>query len=423
MNRALSSLRTSGQLERIQQTWLAQGGRGTGPPLEPAPVARRSRILDLGDGRRGVAIAVVSTILVFGALVLLVTHAPGWPEVKKTFFDWDVFKASFPEIARAFKLNVKIFCIAEVLDPRRSRSLLAVLRSLPGPVFFPLRVIAIVYADFFRGVPTILVIAVLGFGAPALAAAGRADVDDVLGHRRARARLHRVRLRGLPRRHRVRASEPGGRGALARADALPGTAPRDPAAGRAPRDPAAPQRLHRPAEGHRARRLSRRDRGVQPVADRRRRDLQLHAVPRGRRAVRRHHDPARALHRLADPARPAPAPGRRRRRLDSSARSRRRSQVVRQARGAARHRPHRRRARGRLPDRRIGLGQVDAAPLRQPDRADRRRAHLRRRARRSPHAASTRTASGAASGSSTRRTTSSRTCRCCATSRSRRRRC
>ena len=31
--------------------------------------------------------------------------------------------------------------------------------------------IAIVYADFFRGVPTILVIALLGFGAPALAAA------------------------------------------------------------------------------------------------------------------------------------------------------------------------------------------------------------------------------------------------------------
>jgi polar amino acid transport system permease protein len=148
-----------------------QGGRGTGLPLEPAPVARRSRILDLGDGRGGVAIAVVSTILVFGALVVLVTHAPGWPEVKKTFFDWDEFKASFPEIARAFKLNVKIFCIAEVFILAIAL-VLAVLRSLPGPVFFPLRLIAIVYADFFRGVPTILVIAVLGFGAPALALQG-----------------------------------------------------------------------------------------------------------------------------------------------------------------------------------------------------------------------------------------------------------
>ena len=42
------------------------------------------------------------------------------------------------------------------------------LRSLPGPVFFPLRVLAIAYADFFRGIPTILVIYILGFGVPAL---------------------------------------------------------------------------------------------------------------------------------------------------------------------------------------------------------------------------------------------------------------
>ena len=87
--------------------------------------------------------------------------------MKRTFFDWDQFKDSMPEIARAFLLNVKMFCIAEVFILVFAL-LLAVLRSLPGPVFFPLRAIAIVYADFFRGVPTILVIAVLGFGAPAL---------------------------------------------------------------------------------------------------------------------------------------------------------------------------------------------------------------------------------------------------------------
>jgi polar amino acid transport system permease protein len=44
----------------------------------------------------------------------------------------------------------------------------AILRSLPGPVFLPLRIMAAVYTDFFRGVPTILVIFLLGFGAPAL---------------------------------------------------------------------------------------------------------------------------------------------------------------------------------------------------------------------------------------------------------------
>jgi polar amino acid transport system permease protein len=120
-----------------------------------------------GEGHRAVAIAVASTVLFFTVLAVLITHAPGWPEVKQTFFDWGQFKASMPEIARAFLLNVKMFCIAEVFILVFAL-LLAVVRSLPGPVFFPLRALGIAYADFFRGVPTILVIALLGFGAPAL---------------------------------------------------------------------------------------------------------------------------------------------------------------------------------------------------------------------------------------------------------------
>ena len=42
------------------------------------------------------------------------------------------------------------------------------MRSLPGPVFFPLRLMAVVYIDIFRGVPSILVIYLLGFGIPGL---------------------------------------------------------------------------------------------------------------------------------------------------------------------------------------------------------------------------------------------------------------
>jgi polar amino acid transport system permease protein len=134
-------------------------------------VDRRSRVLDElrsgGEGRRSVVIALLSTAVFFTVVVVAITHAPGWPEVKSQFFDWQEFKATFPEIARAFLVNVKIFCIAEVFILIFAL-LLAVLRSLPGPVFFPLRALAIVYADLFRGIPTILVIAILGFGAPAL---------------------------------------------------------------------------------------------------------------------------------------------------------------------------------------------------------------------------------------------------------------
>ncbi len=64
-------------------------------------------------------------------------------------------------------MNVKLFCVAEaIILP--AALLLAVLRSLPGPVFFPIRALAIVYTDLLRGIPTILVIFMLGFGMPAL---------------------------------------------------------------------------------------------------------------------------------------------------------------------------------------------------------------------------------------------------------------
>ena len=117
------------------------------------------------------AVALLSTVVFLAVLVLLVVNSPGWPEVKRAFFDWPLFKESLPDIARAFLINVKIFCIAEVLI-LVAALLLAVLRSLPGPVFFPIRVLAIVYADLFRGIPTILVIYILGFGAPALQLSG-----------------------------------------------------------------------------------------------------------------------------------------------------------------------------------------------------------------------------------------------------------
>jgi polar amino acid transport system permease protein len=133
--------------------------------------ARRSRVLGglrlEAEGARGVAIALLSTVVFVTAVVVAVTQSPGWPEVHRVFFDWHDISGSFPEIARAFVLNVKVFLVCEVFILAFAL-LIAVLRSLPGPVFFPLRALAIIYADLARGVPTILVIALLGFGAPAL---------------------------------------------------------------------------------------------------------------------------------------------------------------------------------------------------------------------------------------------------------------
>jgi polar amino acid transport system permease protein len=129
--------------------------------------SRGSRILGGAEGARSVMIALVSTVVFFGAVAALIVTSPGWPDVKQAFLDGAIFRNSFGEIARAFLLNIRIFLIAEaVILP--FALFIAVLRSLPGPVFFPLRALAVVYADLFRGIPTILVIAILGFGAPAL---------------------------------------------------------------------------------------------------------------------------------------------------------------------------------------------------------------------------------------------------------------
>ena len=100
-------------------------------------------------------------------VVVIVTRSPGWGEFKAYFLDWCIYKDSFPEILHAFWLNVKLFCVAELFI-LPAALFVAVIRSLPGPVFFPLRALAIVYADLFRGIPTILVISILGFGMPAL---------------------------------------------------------------------------------------------------------------------------------------------------------------------------------------------------------------------------------------------------------------
>ena len=115
--------------------------------------------------------ALASTVVFFTVVGFAIVNSPGWDEVKRAFFDGQQFRESFPDIAETLPTNVKIFAIAEGIILVLGLAI-AVVRGLPGAVFFPLRALAIAYADFFRGVPTILVIYILGFGAPALQLSG-----------------------------------------------------------------------------------------------------------------------------------------------------------------------------------------------------------------------------------------------------------
>ena len=70
-------------------------------------------------------------------------------------------------VLAGFWLDIKMFLLAEVLILVIAL-VVAMIRALRGPAFFPLRVLAITYIDLIRGVPIILLILLLGFGVPAL---------------------------------------------------------------------------------------------------------------------------------------------------------------------------------------------------------------------------------------------------------------
>jgi polar amino acid transport system permease protein len=121
--------------------------------------------------RRDVTVATVALLLVLGLLGVGITSSPGWDSVRESFFNWGEAKASFPEVIRGFGKNIVIFLVAEpcilVLGVA-----VAVVRSTVSPVMLPFRVLAVVYADVFRGIPTILLVYLAGFGIPALRLTG-----------------------------------------------------------------------------------------------------------------------------------------------------------------------------------------------------------------------------------------------------------
>jgi polar amino acid transport system permease protein len=128
--------------------------------------------------RRATAIAALSTLVTAVALYLVVVGAPGWPRTKETFFNGQYAREALPKVLEGLWLNVRLLlvCGAAVLV---LGMLIAVARTLRGPVFFPLRVLAAAYTDFFRGLPLIINLMIVVLGVPALRLQG-VTVDPVL---------------------------------------------------------------------------------------------------------------------------------------------------------------------------------------------------------------------------------------------------
>lgn len=124
--------------------------------------ARRARSMRSGT------IAAVSSAIFFGGLAVLILTSPGWEVFRESFFDWSEFKDTFPDIAEAFWLDVRVFLVVEVAVLAIGLAV-AVVRTARAAALLPLRLLATVYTDLFRGIPTILLVYLVGFGVPAIA--------------------------------------------------------------------------------------------------------------------------------------------------------------------------------------------------------------------------------------------------------------
>jgi polar amino acid transport system permease protein len=141
---------------------------------EVRAAARRRR------GRRGTAIAALSTMVVLGGLAAVVVTSPGWTAVRETFFSWPDFTRAFPDVLAGFWLDVKLFVVVEVAVLALGL-LVALARTSRAAALFPLRLLAAVYTDLMRGIPTILLVYLVGFGIPALELAGVPTDPVILG--------------------------------------------------------------------------------------------------------------------------------------------------------------------------------------------------------------------------------------------------
>jgi polar amino acid transport system permease protein len=142
---------------------------------QPSDIQRQRIAFRRRQTVRSVVVAAVSTAVVGVLLYVLVTGAPGWERVKASFFNPEIARESLPAVLEGLWLNVRMLVVCAVLALALGL-FIAVLRTLRGPVFFPVRAMATGYTYVFRGIPLIIVIYLFAFGVPGLRLRATPDV-------------------------------------------------------------------------------------------------------------------------------------------------------------------------------------------------------------------------------------------------------
>lgn len=117
--------------------------------------------------RRSTLIAVASTLIIGIVLTIVVAGAPGFDRVRQSFFNFHYAKTAFPHVLSGLWLNMRVMLVAEFFVLIFGL-LIALARTSKSPVLYPIRLLATIYTDFFRGLPLLLVLFLVGFGVPGL---------------------------------------------------------------------------------------------------------------------------------------------------------------------------------------------------------------------------------------------------------------
>lgn len=138
-------------------------------PSDFAPSAaeiERSRIRSQ-KRRRSILVSLASTLIFAVVMGFGLVSTPGWDRVVHSFFDLPTALEAWPRVIDGLWLNLRVLVFATV-GVLFFGMLLAIMRTLRNPVFFPLRIFARGYVDFFRGLPLIIVLYLVGYGIPGL---------------------------------------------------------------------------------------------------------------------------------------------------------------------------------------------------------------------------------------------------------------
>ncbi len=134
----------------------------------PSALELERRSYRRGRERRSVVVAIASTLVFAGIIWATVINTPGWAGVQGAFFDPAVALKALPKVWDGFLLNLQVLGLSIVTVAAVALAV-ALVRTLRGPVFFPLRVLAAGYTDLFRGLPFIIVLYLVGYGLPTIA--------------------------------------------------------------------------------------------------------------------------------------------------------------------------------------------------------------------------------------------------------------